>query len=108
MIDERTLGSITHSRLSLEVKPEGQQSFEVQLRMTFPNPEARSEVRVGSTVPVRFDPDNHRRVVLDPNSEPGRPGDAGSNAEAGGAKPADGAEGTGQNRPPGGGEGRGS
>lgn len=110
VIDERTLGSITHSRLSLEVKPDGQPSFEVQLRMTFPNPEARSEVRVGRTVPVRFDPDNHRRVVLDPNPPSGPPGRSDAGAEGGGTKGSGtkgtgGPEGTGPNRPPGGADG---
>lgn len=100
VIDERTLGSITHSRLNLEVKPDGQPSFEVQLRMTFPNPQARSEVRVGRTVPVRFDPDNHRRVVLDPNPAAGPSGRSESGAEGGGSKGTGGAEGTGPNRPP--------
>lgn len=103
VVDERTLGSITHSRLNLEVKPEGQPSFEVQLRMTFPNPEARSEVRVGRTVPVRFDPDNHRRVVLDPNPEAGGSGGTDSGTEGGGSKGTGGAEGSG--RPPGGSDG---
>jgi hypothetical protein len=66
VVDERTLGPVTRSRLSLQVEPGSGASFEVTIRVAFPTPEARAKVRVGGTVAVRFDQDDHSRVVLDP------------------------------------------
>lgn len=65
VVDERTLGPVTRSRLNLRVEPaEGGPAFEVTLRTAFATPAARARVKVGGTVPVRYDKDDHRRVVL--------------------------------------------
>jgi hypothetical protein len=66
VVDERTTGTVVRSRLSLKVEPENGEPFEVQIRHAFPTLQARSEVKVGGSVPVRFDPDDHR-VVLAPD-----------------------------------------
>lgn len=63
VVDERTTGTIVRSRLSLRVEPEGQDAFEVQVRHAFPTLKARSEVKVGGALNVRFDPDDHRVVI---------------------------------------------
>lgn len=66
VVDERTTGSLVRSRLTLKVEPDSGEPFEVQVRHAFPSLEARSEVKVGGTVAVRYDPDDHARVVLVP------------------------------------------
>ncbi|MGI8491646.1 MAG: hypothetical protein ACR2KC_01900, partial [Acidimicrobiales bacterium] len=65
VVDERTLGPVTRSRLNLRVEPADGAGFEVTIRVAFPAPQARSSVRVGGTVAVRYDADDHSRVVLD-------------------------------------------
>ena len=65
VVDERTTGPVTRSRLTLEIKPEEGSTFEVAVRVTFSTPESRSRVRVGGTVPVRYDRDDHSKVVVD-------------------------------------------
>jgi hypothetical protein len=65
VVDERTIGPVTRSRLNLEITPDDGSRFEVTVRMAFPTPEARAQVRVGSTVPVRYDRSDHSRVVVD-------------------------------------------
>ncbi|MDQ6783663.1 MAG: DUF3592 domain-containing protein [Actinomycetota bacterium] len=65
VVDERTVGPVTRSRLVLAITTEGGEAFEVTTRTAFPSPGARSAVRVGGTVPVRYDPRDHGRVVLD-------------------------------------------
>jgi hypothetical protein len=66
VVDERTLGPVTRSRLTLSITPaEGGEPFEVTIRTAFPTPEARSRVKVGGTVAVRYDSDDRSRVVLD-------------------------------------------
>lgn len=65
VVDERTLGPVTRSRLVLRIEPEGGQPVEVTVRHAFPTPESRASVRVGAAVPVRYDRDDPRRVVLD-------------------------------------------
>jgi hypothetical protein len=65
VVDERTVGPVTRSRLALRVQPEEDQAFEVTTRVAFPTPEARARVKVGATIPVRYDPADHRRVVVD-------------------------------------------
>ncbi len=66
VVDERTLGPVTRSRLVLRVEPDGEEApFEVTIRHAFQTPEARSVVKVGSQVTVRYSPED-RRVVLDP------------------------------------------
>jgi hypothetical protein len=70
VVDERTLGPVTRSRLTLQVElPEGK-AFEVTTRVAFPTPEDRARVKVGSTIPVRYDSNDHRRVVVDMDKEP--------------------------------------
>ncbi|MHB1533024.1 MAG: hypothetical protein ACYC1D_00115 [Acidimicrobiales bacterium] len=68
VVDERTLGPVTRSRLALSIHPEGSDTFEVTIRVAFPTPDARAKVRVGATVRVRFDPEDRTRVVLDPGT----------------------------------------
>jgi hypothetical protein len=65
VVDERTTGTVVRSRLTLRVEPAGEAPFEVQLRHAFPTQAARAAVRVGGNVSVRYDPDDHRRVVID-------------------------------------------
>lgn len=65
VVDERTVGPVTRSRLVLAITTAGGEAFEVTTRTAFPSPSARSSVRVGGTVPVRYDPKDHGRVVLD-------------------------------------------
>lgn len=70
VVDERTIGPVTRSRLTLRIEPSGSAPFEVTVRMAFPTPDARSRVKVGEKVPVRYDSDDHSRVVVDlPHSE---------------------------------------
>ena len=69
VVDERVVGPVTRSRLTLQVQPgEGADPFEVVLRHAFPTPEARSRVRVGGSVGVRYDPEHPLKVVLDPDA----------------------------------------
>ena len=71
VVDERTVGPVTRSRLVLAITTDGGEAFEVTTRTAFPSPSARSSVRVGGTVPVRYDPNDHGRVVLDlPKDDP--------------------------------------
>lgn len=65
VVDERTIGPVTRSRLSLRVEPSDGSAFEVTLRVAFQTPEARARVKVGGTVPVRYDSDDRTRVVID-------------------------------------------
>ena len=65
VVDERTLGPVTRSRLTLRVEPAGADAFEVTTRVAFPTPEERAKVKVGATIPVRYDSEDHRRVVVD-------------------------------------------
>lgn len=65
VVDERTLGPVTRSRLVLRIEPDGGEPVEVTVRHAFPTPESRATVKVGATVPVRYDRDEPRRVVLD-------------------------------------------
>ena len=65
VVDERTIGPVTRSRLVLRIDPEGAEPLEVTVRHAFPTPDSRASVKVGGTVPVRFDADEPRRVVID-------------------------------------------
>lgn len=65
VVDERTIGPVTRSRLVLRIEPKGGDPVEVTVRHAFPTPDSRAAVKVGATVPVRYDPDVPRRVVLD-------------------------------------------
>ena len=71
VVDERTLGPVTRSRLTLRVQPTEGEPFEVTTRVAFPTPEERARVKVGGTIPVRYDSYDHRRVVVDPDQEAG-------------------------------------
>ena len=65
VVDERTIGPVTRSRLVLRIEPERGEPLEVTVRHAFATPEARASVKVGGTVAVRYDPEEPRRVVLD-------------------------------------------
>jgi hypothetical protein len=65
VVDERTIGPVTRSRLNLEIDPGDGPAFEVTVRWAFQTPAARSRVKVGGTIPVRYDKDDHTRVVVD-------------------------------------------
>ena len=65
VVDERTIGPVTRSRMSLQVEPAEGSAFEVTLRVAFQTPDARARVKVGGTVPVRYDRDDRSRVVID-------------------------------------------
>jgi hypothetical protein len=71
VVDERTLGPVTRSRLTLRVQPAEGEPFEVTTRVAFPTPEERARVKVGGTIPVRYDSYDHRRVVVDTDQEAG-------------------------------------
>lgn len=71
VVDERTLGPVTRSRLTLRVEPPEADSFEVTTRVAFPTPAHRARIKVGATIPVRYDANDHRRVVVDMDKEPG-------------------------------------
>jgi hypothetical protein len=65
VVDERTTGPVTRSRLTLEIEPEGGTPFEVTVRFAFPTPQSRSGVKVGGRIPVRYDKDDRTKVVVD-------------------------------------------
>jgi hypothetical protein len=65
VVDERTIGPVTKSRLALQILPTDGDSFEVTIRHTFSTSEARAKVRVGGTIQVRYDRDDRTKVVLD-------------------------------------------
>ena len=65
VVDERTIGPVTRSRLSLRIEPSEGEPFEVTIRVAFQTPEQRSRVKVGGDLPVRYDPDDRTRVVVD-------------------------------------------
>lgn len=67
VVDERVVGPVTRSRLTLQIEPEGGEPFEVSIRHAFPTPAARAALRVGGTVAVRYDDRDHHRVLLDPD-----------------------------------------
>jgi hypothetical protein len=69
VVDERVVGPVTRSRLTLRIEPEGEDGFEVNIRHAFPTSEARGKVKVGGTIAVRYDRAEHRKVVLDPDSD---------------------------------------
>jgi hypothetical protein len=71
VVDERTLGPVTRSRLTLRVQPPEGEPFEVTTRVAFQTPEERARVKVGGTIPVRYDSYDHRRVVVDTEQETG-------------------------------------
>jgi hypothetical protein len=65
VVDERTIGPVTRSRLTVQVTPAAGEPFEVTTRVAFPTPEARARVKVGGTVKVRYDLEDRSRVVVD-------------------------------------------
>jgi hypothetical protein len=65
VVDERVVGPVTRSRLNLAIEAADGKTFEITVRHAFPTPAARSKVKVGGTIPVRYDPDDHGRVVVD-------------------------------------------
>ena len=75
VVDERTIGPVTRSRLTVQIDPGDGSPFEVTTRVAFPTPEARGRVKVGGTVKVHYDRDDHSRVVVDlpPDSPPPAP-----------------------------------
>lgn len=71
VVDERTLGPVTRCRLTLRVQPSEGEAFEVTTRVAFPTPEERAKVKVGATVPVRYDSEDQRRVVVELDKQAG-------------------------------------
>lgn len=65
VVDERTIGPVTRSRLVLLIDPANGGPVEVTVRHAFPTPEARALVKVGGSLAVRYDQDDPRRVVID-------------------------------------------
>jgi hypothetical protein len=65
VVDERTIGPVTRSRLTLHIDPGDAPAFEVTTRVAFPTPAARARVKVGGTIPVRYDRDDRTRIVVD-------------------------------------------
>ena len=70
VVDERTIGPVTRSRLTVEITPADGDPFEVTTRVAFPTQEARARVKVGGTVKVHYDKDDHSRVVVDIPADP--------------------------------------
>jgi hypothetical protein len=66
VVDERTVGPVTRSRLVLALSVGGE-DWEVTVRHPFQTPESRAKVKVGGKVPVRYNPDDHTKVVIDPD-----------------------------------------
>jgi hypothetical protein len=64
VVDERTIGPVTRSRLTLRIEPPDGDPFEVTTRFAFPTPTARANIKVGGTVPVRYDKDDRTRIVV--------------------------------------------
>jgi hypothetical protein len=64
VVDERTIGPVTRSRLTLRIEPADGDPFEVTTRYAFPSPTARANIKVGGTVPVRYDKDDRTRIVV--------------------------------------------
>lgn len=71
VIDERTVGPVTRCRLSLKVEPAEGEPFEVTARVAFPTPEERAKVKVGAKVGVRYDSEDHHRVVVEMGTSEG-------------------------------------
>ncbi len=65
VVDERTIGPVTRSRLTLEITRDDGPPVEVTTRVAFPTPAARARVKVGGTIPVRYDRDDPTRIVVD-------------------------------------------
>jgi multidrug efflux pump subunit AcrA (membrane-fusion protein) len=65
VVDERTIGPVTRSRLTVQIEPGDGEPFEVTTRVAFPTPESRAKIKVGGTVKVRYDKDDRTRVVVD-------------------------------------------
>jgi hypothetical protein len=65
VVDERTIGPVTRSRLALRIEQPQGEAFEVTVRVAFQTPESRAGIKVGGTVPVHYDPDDRSRVVVD-------------------------------------------
>lgn len=65
VVDERVVGPVTRSRLGLAIEAADGKTFEITVRHAFPTPAARSQVKVGGTIPVRYDPKDHARVIVD-------------------------------------------
>jgi hypothetical protein len=65
VVDERTIGPVTRSRLTLQIDPGDGATFEVTTRVAFATPAARARIKVGGTVPVRYDKDDRTRIVVD-------------------------------------------
>jgi hypothetical protein len=65
VVDERTIGPVTRSRLGLQIQPDEGPAFEVTVRVAFQTPTSRARVKVGGTIPVRYDKDDRTRVVVD-------------------------------------------
>jgi len=72
IVDERVVGPVTRSRLTLRIDPAGEDGFEVTIRHAFPTPDARQAVQPGRTVAVRYDREDHHKVILDPERGSGR------------------------------------
>lgn len=65
VVDERTIGPVTRSRLTLQVEPGDAEPFEVTTRVAFPTPASRAQIKVGGTLTVRYDEDDRSRVVVE-------------------------------------------
>jgi hypothetical protein len=70
VVDERTIGPVTRSRLGLQIQPQDGGPFEVTVRVAFQTQESRARIKVGGTIPVRYDKDERTRVVVDLPQEP--------------------------------------
>ena len=66
VVDERTIGPVTRSRLALRIDPGDGPAFEVTWSEWPSRPRSRaSKVKVGGTVAVHYDQDDRTRVVVD-------------------------------------------
>jgi hypothetical protein len=69
VVDERVVGPVTRSRLTLRIEPETGDPFEVDLRHAFPSLEARAKVKIGGSISVHYDKDKPKKVVIDPSTD---------------------------------------
>jgi hypothetical protein len=69
VVDERVVGPVTRSRLTLRIEPQSGDPFEVDIRHAFPSLELRAKVRIGGTIAVHYDKDKPKKVVIDPSTD---------------------------------------
>ena len=83
VVDERTIGPVTRSRLTVQIEPPEGDPFEVTTRVAFQTQDARARIKVGGTVKVHYDRDDRTRVVVDLPADSPEPPPGGTEAGGG-------------------------